>query len=336
MDDGRVAILGVHTRAEPLLRAVLSSPSATLLLDTSLSDACSVELLLRIHLRRPCPVVALCPILGSEHAVEMIRAGAVDCLVWQDTPQAAAAVATALLTAARSSGEPVRFVPAPVARHSAAAAAKPSPARRLVLLIGSRRATLLCDALAHLPADFPAALLCCQPVDPSCTQLFAQQLAREAPLEVTTAAARPPLSDGAVYLLERHDRLVVDDRSSGQISMRLVRASSAEQRRGSQAASAEPTWLDSMAASLSHRDLDVVTVSAGHLDAATIAILSRMLSVGVALARNVPGGYQIRWPDADDVLRFSATAFWQHLGTRLATRAANTRPPDTATARHGV
>src|SRR5690606_31887875 len=92
-ENGRVAVLGVHILSDPLLRALATSPTSALVIDTQLADTNALDLLYRVMMRRPCAAIALAGPASGDFAAEAIRAGASNCVDWTATPDATRALA---------------------------------------------------------------------------------------------------------------------------------------------------------------------------------------------------------------------------------------------------
>lgn len=310
-DDGRVAVLGVHTMAEPLLRALSASPASAMVLDSQLADGSSLDLLYRAMMRRPCAIVALAGDNSGDFALEAIRAGAANCVSWEPTRASSGILAQAVVAAVEQLDEPLQAglirtedVENPVKSGE--------PTRTVVGLIGSRRALVACDAAEFIPAGFSGALISDQTVSSGAFNVFVDTLRDFSSLVVHTARTTQLLS-GGLYLFGPD--LTLQLSSVGHpANLGLTKSDTASDK------AERIRWLRTLLTARQKHDYELVLVAHGDLQDDVVALLSALVNAGAALARVVPGGYQIRWPGSSQPETLGVQEFWRHLHQQLRER----------------
>ncbi|MDX9719984.1 MAG: hypothetical protein RBU37_04490 [Myxococcota bacterium] len=306
-DDGRLALLGVHTRRDSLINALLASASASLIIDACLQDAVALDVLYRVQMNRPCHAVALCAGPSGEFVVEAVRAGAFDVMSWEEGTEQSRALVDAVIAAAASNPELVQIgASRNRVRRRRLSAQRQGPARVLAL-VGSRRAALLCDACDHLSAAFPCTIIIRQALHQSVMPLFAAQLATQTSMIVQQSPGSL-LGDAQLALLDDCAELQLSHTGSGP-RLRWERGSAA--RPGTE-------WMRSLTNACREEQLQLVVLTTNHVSGEELELLSSVVDAGGALARSTPDGYQLRWPDTQRPLRFGVAAFWDHLSQHIA------------------
>jgi len=316
-EGGRLSVLGFYTAVEPLVEAMMTHPTANLVVDSELEDGTGLDVMYRVLARRPAGVVALASNASGEFVVEAVTAGARDCITWSLEEDGASEVEDVLNLMTSAAVEPVRVITSSLVASSRRSPPARFPSGRLVVLVGSRRAALLCEAVSSLPGSFPGALICQQPLSDSSLDKFVAQLDRISDLTVQKASPTS-LADGHAYVLQVSDILALDDDPN---SHRLnVVHKAAGGRQDLRLDLDDARWLSTLARGIERKQLSVVIISSGALSGPLLSMVGQLVDTGAALARASTTGFKILWPGAADSLRMEAREFWTHLSNRIVSR----------------
>ncbi len=308
-EDGRLALLGVHTKRESLIRAIVASPAASLILDATLADATAIDVVYQVLLHRPCHIVIIGD-LGGEICTA-IRAGVLDCIAWSPFPQSVLAAADHLVEAAAFAPQLRPRLEPPLPRKEPVRAQQRQDSQQLLLLLGKHRASSLCEALSVLPAHFPAAVLCHDPVHHTTRAQLGTELSAFSSLRVTTSNTAK-VQNSAAYLLDRRSGLVID-KVGAEDKVRIEVLPGMPLSVGESLA-----WLNPLKRETRSAALGVIAVIHGGMSTDNQADIAQMAAAGAVLARRHKEGYQLKWPHVAHPLMLSPHTFWEHIAEHIS------------------
>lgn len=325
-EGGRLNVVGFFTRVSAIVEAMATQPTASLIVDSELQDGTGLDVIYQVLSRRPAGIVALISNPSGEYVVGAITAGAKDCVTWTLEQDGAAEVEDVVISMASSAVEPIRITTSSLVASSRRSPPARFPSGRLVVLVGSRRAALLCEAVTSLPGSFPGALICQQPISDTSLDKFVLQLDCVSDLNVKKAGSTS-LVDGHAYLLQLDDTFTLDDDLNSH-RLNVVHKASAG-RQDSRLDLDDARWLSTLGRGIERKQLSVVIISSGVLSGPLLSMVGQLVDTGAALARSSTTGFKILWPGAQDSMRMEAREFWTHLSNRIVSRGFQSTLPNT-------
>ena len=300
--DSRIVVLGTHLQSDTLMLELESTPEPCLLLDSALADSTALELLYRLMMTRPCPVVVLASPDAGEFAMEAIRAGALDCIAWEADDARVGELVEALVRAKQTPLFPLRMDGVLSSSRAARQQIVGEESHRVLALLGTRRAKLVCDVAEYLPSTFAASVLCQEPLHASLQEAFGRQVGRRSVLQVKQEIDRERLESGHLYLLGWQHEL--EYRGGSLILQERLETG------GWEGVEEGSSWLGALLQGLVDSDLRLTLIVGGYLKPAEAKAARQLVEAGAGLARTIPEGFQVRWPNFGSPLRLSPRSFW--------------------------
>ena len=307
--SGGVNILQAVTSTDALIDAMVEHPQATLLMDSGLEETSGEGALLRIALRQPVASVALTTVAVGEFAVSMVRAGASDVLLWENSVERIDAVVTALQNAAAVG---------PLGLQAWSSTRTPgrgktrlvADAGTVVVFLGALRARLFTEVVERFDGSVPVAWVCRQPVHESMRVVFEEHLVRTGRVPLSQPARRRVLSAGYGYITTTKIAPgILRDEEGWAWKNSLV---------GPNTQAGESQWLATIGSEWQNTTRSLVFLVHGSLSQEELSAVNLQMQAGAAIGRVVPGGFELRWRGQQGASLLAFDDFWGHFAEHVA------------------